>query len=211
MGLTDQHLFDDPRTPTSRRLVELRARRIDLRRKQRDAVIAHQTARNELEQAQRAERQADGRATALDDYAGLKTAKTRLTKATRSEQHAADELAGLSRALDAIDAEMLDTVRNGYAELLDEIHEDDINASNEAELARRALLAALERKRSLWARATVLTSAMHDQPRNRSLREPLRPERAVVEGISSLFPDPPQAPNTELHPDDPSTQPSLAD
>src|SRR5687767_14989842 len=116
MGLTDQHLFDNPRMPTSRRLVELRARRIDLRRKQRQAVIAQRTARGELEQAQRAERQADGRATALDDRAGLKTAKARLTKATRAERQAAEEVAGLARAIDAIDAEMYRVAQAGYPE-----------------------------------------------------------------------------------------------
>jgi hypothetical protein len=174
--------------PCSKLLDKLHERRVKLRRDERHAHTAHRSALEQLQQAEHAEHQADGRATALHDQAGLKQARARLTKATREAEAAEQAAARATRAMQAIDAAMLKVARDGYDELLNELGEDDVTASDAAELARQTFLAACEQKRSVWRTTFILTGAMGDRERNRGSREPVRPERAIVEGIAALFP-----------------------
>ncbi len=190
MALVDQQLFSDPRSEPARRLCELREIRRELQRQHREAVAQRQAALAELDEAARAVRQAEGRATAFNDQEALKAAKARQSKAEKAARTAGEEDNRFSQAITAVDDEITAVARQHYDELVGETVENHEAAAREVEGLVQQLRDAYGRLVEAYRGASVLTSSVGDRQRNAAIRDPAPLERLVVDGkVPTLYRD----------------------
>ena len=92
-------LFDEPQTEISRQLEELRQRRVELARQARERLLDEQRTTQELEQAERAAREAKAAHAAMGGPADeMKAAVKRFEAAIRAHERAVERPTFISRS-----------------------------------------------------------------------------------------------------------------
>jgi chromosome segregation ATPase len=190
--IVDQELFPAPKSKPAKQLVKLRARRLDLQRRAREALLARDRAQTERDRLEQEVNAAEARALALERNTDTRSDRARLADlADEVEDHDRTHTA-IVAGIDAVDDEIRRVARDEYASLLDEVVASHDHAREEIGQALELIADAHGRARSAYASAQALTANAGDLGQRVELRDVPPVEQIVAEGgldplIRSVF------------------------
>jgi hypothetical protein len=162
-----------PKGQAAKEIGRLHDRRRDLQRRQRKALQARDSARDERDRLDEEVKATEARALALDQTANTKRDRTRLVKLADQAAEHDRSVTALDAALAAIEGEIRTRARGAYDELLDEAVADHEQAREQIIEALQLLGAARARARGAYTAAQAVaanagamhvTASLHDIP-----------------------------------------------
>lgn len=180
--ITDQELFSNPRGKAARRLAQLRARRRELQRQQREALLERDAAEREHNQLTDRIDQAESHALAHDKPADTKTDKAKLIKTAKRVDELTAHADALDRAVITLAGEMAELAREHYDELLAEALDNHAAAADRIAVLIGQLHAELDTAKQAYTAAQALAANAGHHAATARLRATPSAERAVRDG-----------------------------